>query len=287
MNKNKNKIIIFALSLLCIKFSFASLDDGLLPQFLDSIPLTTNVLSKSMSNSIAKKTLNSIRHSYGIVNEILMSLGSASLKTKETINKILKEINYNKEIEIKRLHWIGRFFKGKNNILVSSAGNLIVSEDWFNNLTYEEQKFIVAQRIAQLENYHNVARFFIKFNLGAMRSIIRILSNEEGFNLGGPSRVAPFDPIMSLISLTWHITQLNIRRKLSSEADKSALKKIGHAKGADQFFQRRLNYEHDNSIVGSFQMFKERIRDIIGHTPLYYFSRANSLNENRIKDLAN
>lgn len=272
------KKIIFSFFILALtsNFSYSNLDDGFIRSEFDIIPITCDVVSNyGFKNSSLVRTLTKFRNIYGNINDVLSGISNLSDETEKKIKNILSEINYKKEINVKRLHGLGRLYKGKNNILITNSGSLLVSEDWFNSLTYDEQKFIIAQRISQLENYHNILRYFI--GLGSRKIYEQRFTYVDGLNF-----ITSYGPITRAL---WSFFELSCRRTLSSDADILACQKIGNSHGAKKFFQRRLSYEHDGSLLGRIQMFKERARDLVGCTPLYYFFRANELNDSRIQNL--
>lgn len=238
-------------------------------------PLTIASIALSLCNN-NDNNFSKIRSYIGFIDEMASSFQHVSPKTEATIKAILKEINYNRPLQIKRLHAIGRFFKGKQNIYITSSHSLIVSEEWFNTLSYEEQKFIIAQRVIQLEEYHYIYRL-----------IIDTLSGSFWYRNNPSTRYSNKVINRESSSFDLHIFFMGLMaptliRLLSTEADGLALERVKTNKGAIKFFKKRVIYKNDGRFLSSLQMLREQIRDFIHQTPLYYISRNNQLNSDRL-----
>ncbi len=121
-------------------------------------------------------------------------------------------------------------------------------------------------------------RYLIEFasSMVAEKYGYRIEENENGI----PTIHAPSKPLYIIITRALRSTLI---RALSNDADLQALKRINCNAGAQEFFEKRSNYIGTNSTISKVHMVYERLRDLVHTTPLYYLTRNNLLNEDRLE----
>lgn len=135
------------------------------------------------------------------------------------------------------MHTLGTLCLG-DTIVATSGHQLLVLEDWFNSLSKEEKKFIIAHRVVYLENLCDVKRSAFRHIL--LPQIYKFIFHRFSALPSAQRRVKNSFEIFGIKSyINFFILQRSLKLKIS--LDQQACKRVQSVKGAKEFLKNKIN----------------------------------------------